>query len=101
MGDHLTIITLTPDELKQIISDAMDMTIDKIKEEVAKANDIPRDDAVIGVQEICRIMGIGRTRFEHYKDELITAGMFRVSKRGSFRMKRDDLDKWLLSKQKK
>lgn len=96
---EITIIQLSPDELQSRLNAAIEQAVDRVlKKRIKPAKDI-QDYTLVRVPEMCEILNIGRTRFECYKKELIDAGMFRLSKKGNYYMKRTDWKKWLESKQ--
>lgn len=96
MSEEFIIVQMSVDLLKKIINDAMADVVKASIEQVHQKK--PKEDRVMGVTEICRSLGIGRTRFESYKEELIAAGMFKLSEQGSYRIFKQDFERWLNSK---
>lgn len=94
---ELVIIQITPEELDRKLTDAIDTAIQRVlslKDEQPVPG--PEQMKLMGVSQICEALGISRTRFEHYKDDLIRAGMFQLDGRGSaYRISKKDFDQWI------
>lgn len=97
----VTIIQMTREEISLMIAEAVEKAIGPCRiEHVGHPVDFSIPASMMSVKEICQILNIGRTRFEHYKKELIRAGMFKLGKENSsYLIRREDFDKWLSSKQ--
>jgi hypothetical protein len=94
----VTIIQLSRKELDEMISSAMDAAIDRARQELTREKD-PREEEFLSSAEICELMKISRfNTFEKIKGELITAGMFQLDARGTYRMKKIDFENWLHQK---
>lgn len=96
----LTIIQMSPDQIRDLVNEALAKAVAEAKEFYRQTEKETIDTSLLNANEICKFLNIGRTRFEHYKKELIKAGMFKLGKdNSSYLMKREDFDKWLSTKQ--
>ena len=98
MQPEVIILQLTRDQLQNMLHENVEHAVSKVLAEYRKTE--RANEPLLGVPEICRFLGISRSRFETYKDELIGAGMFKIGhNNGSFKMKKEDFEVWLSTKQ--
>ena len=95
---ELTILQVSIEELQRLIKEATDKAIADTMAAFSSHNS-NHIETMLGVMDMCKMMGISRSQFETYKEELIEAGMFRLSDQGSFRIYRADFDRWISGKQ--
>ena len=90
---------MSQDEIRDMITSAVSKALASMKKD--QPVDPPTTaGSLMKVKEICEHLNIGRTNFEHYKAELISAGMFKMGRNNSsYLMKREDFEKWISTKQ--
>ena len=99
---EITIIQMSAEEFRTVVNSAVQDGIQQARDMLCKTYTKEEEKTYLNVSDICKMLNIGRTRFEHYKKELIQAGMFKLGKENSsYLMKQEDFDKWLRSKQAK
>jgi len=93
-----TIIQLSPDELRALISEAVSDVVAHFSQANEKVPDSSVDDLMSAV-EICQVLRITRKHFDHVKPGLLKAGMFQIDgKNSKYVMTRGDFNRWMESK---
>jgi hypothetical protein len=103
-NDNKMVVMMTQSDLEMMITRVIQRTAPAATPDLRSKDDglNPRRPSwLLDKREICARLGIGKTQWERYRDELIVAGMFQLGAAGSsWRMNENDLQKYIDQKRK-